>query len=113
MTARIKCLTCKRIMDLADKQKHIQEKDHTRYIEFIGELSEAQQAAKLLLDDEMAGMHTMKIKLETLHLLRKISTTIEAATFDIVITKALEALLREREHNSEEYEFGTEEQQGT
>lgn len=98
----LKCLTCRSIINEDQKLQHTKDKNHTCYLEFTGELT-PQKWTKSLLNDEMAGMRTMKIKKETLHLLKQISTSIEAATFDIVISKALEALLREQQ--DKEYEF--------
>jgi hypothetical protein len=105
---RLKCLTCKKILNQDQRQRHIQLHNHTRFIEISGELSITQRWAVELENDEMEGMKTMKIKLGTFDLIKQISTKIEAATFDIVITKAVEALLREQQNKS--YEFGTEEE---
>ena len=79
---RLKCLTCRKLMDIQHKQRHIETRNHTKFIEISGELSPTQRWQEELENDEMAGMHTMKIKLSTFELIKQVSTTIEAATFD-------------------------------
>jgi hypothetical protein len=55
--------------------------------------------AKSILEDEMAGMKTMKIKLSTYKAITEISTWKEAATFDDIICAALCSYKRENENN--------------
>jgi hypothetical protein len=48
--------------------------------------------ARSLLEDELAGLKTMKISLETFASIKEISGGLEGATFEDVIKDALEAL---------------------
>ena len=111
---RWKCLTCRDIVDDKYIHSHGTEPPHKKFIQ-IGtdgeeQLSQTQKWQQALECDEMEGMHTMKIKIATFELIKQISNTLEAATFDLVITKAIEALLREQEHKELTYELETEEE---
>lgn len=106
---RFKCLTCRSIVSDKYIHSHGTNPPHKKFIE-IGtdgeeKLSITQRWAAELENDEMEGMHTMKIKIATFELIKQISTTIEAATFDLVITKAIEALLREEKSKELTFEY--------
>jgi hypothetical protein len=53
--------------------------------------------AKELLEDEVAGLKTIKVSLQVFDKVKEISNSQEAATFDSVLIEALDALKIQKE----------------
>ena len=106
--SRWKCLTCSRV--LSDKYTHIKRTypPHQKFIQIDTdgeeEMSDTQRWTKAPLEDEIAGLKTMKIKISTHKAIAEISTAKEGSTYDDVILMCINSYHREKGNSGNGYD---------